>query len=378
MSANHTIAASFALDTYTITASAGAHGAIAPAGVTVVNQGDDLALSITPDAHYHVDNVVVDGDSIGPVMSYAFTHVVANHTIDVSFAIDTYTITASTQWPTTSRIVPLENGMIEPAGVTIVPYGGSQVYTITAGARYRIEDVVVDEVSVGPVFTYEFDNVSTDHTIVAIFGSETTPVAILKADPPVAALNRHLHAAASYGVHFEMIGQRGPIPLDPQDVALEFDGARLAAKSVTVDDGGHGLAQFDVTELSTILAPVSSGDAARVTLLVTTEGETQRAEFSITVTGIQADASVTVLTEPVLGSTRIQYVIPEDGIANLELFDARGRLVRALVHEVASAGRYEVQWDGRDMRGVSLPAGAYYLRGRLGTATVRRGLLKMR
>ena len=59
--ANHTIAASFAIDTYTITASAGAGGSISPSGAVAVNCGADQAFTITPDACYHIADVLVDG-----------------------------------------------------------------------------------------------------------------------------------------------------------------------------------------------------------------------------------------------------------------------------------------------------------------------------
>src|SRR5207245_2155880 len=95
VAANHTVDASFAIDAYTITASAGANGSIAPPGVTTVNYGGSQAYTITPDAHYHVADILVDGVSAGAVTSYTFSTVAANHTIDASFAIDTYTITAT-------------------------------------------------------------------------------------------------------------------------------------------------------------------------------------------------------------------------------------------------------------------------------------------
>ena len=54
-----------------------------------VNYGADQAFTITPDACYHVADVLVDGVSVGAVTSYTFTNVTANHTIAASFAIDT-------------------------------------------------------------------------------------------------------------------------------------------------------------------------------------------------------------------------------------------------------------------------------------------------
>ncbi|MHB8068525.1 MAG: M6 family metalloprotease domain-containing protein [Desulfobaccales bacterium] len=83
---NHTISATFSNVTYTITASAGANGSISPAGTMSVNPGSSQSFSITPNRGYHVAGVVVDGSSVGPVRSYTFSNVGANHTISASFA----------------------------------------------------------------------------------------------------------------------------------------------------------------------------------------------------------------------------------------------------------------------------------------------------
>jgi flagellar hook assembly protein FlgD len=50
------------------------------------------------------------------------------------------------------------------------------------------------------------------------------------------------------------------------------------------------------------------------------------------------------------------------GAARLEIFDLRGRLVRVLVDEVLSAGRYEVMWDGTDSSGRAMASGVYLSR----------------
>ena len=48
VTANHTIAASFTINTYTITASAGANGTISPSGVASVNSGATTTFTVTP------------------------------------------------------------------------------------------------------------------------------------------------------------------------------------------------------------------------------------------------------------------------------------------------------------------------------------------
>src|SRR5205085_10234888 len=94
VTANHTIAASFAIDSYSIGASAGTNGAISPSGPTAVNCGVNQAFTITPDPCYVVADVLVDGVSVGAVTSYGLTNVTAAHTIAASFAVDVHTITA--------------------------------------------------------------------------------------------------------------------------------------------------------------------------------------------------------------------------------------------------------------------------------------------
>ena len=82
------VTATFVLVTHTLTASAGAHGGISPAGEVTVNDGADQSFTITPDAHCHIGDVVVDGHSQGPITSYNFTAVTQDHTITASFAVD--------------------------------------------------------------------------------------------------------------------------------------------------------------------------------------------------------------------------------------------------------------------------------------------------
>ena len=65
--AAHTLAASFTIETSTLTAAAGPNGAIAPDGTVVKDFGTSQTFTITPDANYHVLDVLVDGVSVGPV-----------------------------------------------------------------------------------------------------------------------------------------------------------------------------------------------------------------------------------------------------------------------------------------------------------------------
>lgn len=155
----HDISATFAVNTFTISASAGANGAITPSGAVSVNYGANQSFTITPNTGYHVADVVVDGASQGAITSYTFSNAKGAHSISATFAIDTFTVSASAG----------ENGAITPSGAVSVNYGASQAFTITPSSGYTILDVVVDGVSQGPVATYIFTNVTANHTISASF-----------------------------------------------------------------------------------------------------------------------------------------------------------------------------------------------------------------
>ena len=71
---------------YHITCSSNGNGAITPAGNTDVVEGESVTYSIAADPSYVIDDVQIDGTSIGAVGSYTFADVSENHTISASFS----------------------------------------------------------------------------------------------------------------------------------------------------------------------------------------------------------------------------------------------------------------------------------------------------
>lgn len=69
----------------TIVASAGAGGTITPNGVVSVPYGLDQTFNIAVTTGSGVDDVLVDGVSVGAILSYTFVNVMENHTISVTF-----------------------------------------------------------------------------------------------------------------------------------------------------------------------------------------------------------------------------------------------------------------------------------------------------
>src|SRR3989344_4272861 len=105
--------------TYTITASAGANGSVAPSGVTTKNYGTSQTYTITPTVGYSTASVLVDGSSVGAVGTHTFSNITTNHAISATFVINTYTLTIST--------TGTGGGTAGPAGT----YNYGQVVTLT-------------------------------------------------------------------------------------------------------------------------------------------------------------------------------------------------------------------------------------------------------
>ena len=70
---------------YTITATAGPHGSIAPSGSVKVPSDANQTFEINPDAGYIILDVKIDGVSIGAVATYTFNSISQNHSIEANF-----------------------------------------------------------------------------------------------------------------------------------------------------------------------------------------------------------------------------------------------------------------------------------------------------
>jgi len=167
VTANHTIDVSFAINIYTITATSGDNGTITPSGTQTINHGGNIEFTIMPENGYHVEDVLVDDEPVLTIPEegsvYTFMNVTANHTIDATFAINTYTITATAG----------ENGTITPSGNQTINHGDNIEFTITPENGYYLAEVLVDEEPVTTIpeegGVYTFTNVTANYTIDVSF-----------------------------------------------------------------------------------------------------------------------------------------------------------------------------------------------------------------
>ena len=86
------LVAVFTIKTYVVTSTAGENGAVDPEGETVVDCGDDLLFTFTPEKGYGVDQVTVDNALVDVVGSpettdktYSLEDIRDNHAIDATF-----------------------------------------------------------------------------------------------------------------------------------------------------------------------------------------------------------------------------------------------------------------------------------------------------
>jgi hypothetical protein len=144
---------------YKITASAGANGSLSPSGNVAVLSSASQRFTFSPSTGYHLDSVIVDGVKSDSTTSYTFTNVSEDHTIRVTFAINTYVITSSAG----------ANGTVSPTPNVTVNYGANRRFVFTPSTGYHADSVLVDNVKVDSATGYTFLDVQANHTIRVTF-----------------------------------------------------------------------------------------------------------------------------------------------------------------------------------------------------------------
>src|SRR6185436_11860078 len=96
ITANCTVIANFAIDTFTVTPSSSGNGTISPSTAQTVNYNTTTSFTLTPSAGYHINNVTGTCPA-GSLSGNTWTTgaITANCTVIANFAINTYTVTPS-------------------------------------------------------------------------------------------------------------------------------------------------------------------------------------------------------------------------------------------------------------------------------------------
>jgi len=135
---------------------------INPSGIISVGSSDSITFNIISNQLSKIKDVKVDGVSVGAVSTYTFSNVTQDHTIEATFTVPSFTIKASSG----------TGGAISPSGTVVVTSIENKTFEILPNNGYLIKDVKVDNQSVGPVSTFTFSNITSNHTIYAEFEKE--------------------------------------------------------------------------------------------------------------------------------------------------------------------------------------------------------------
>lgn len=137
--------------------------------------GTSPSFSITPAAGYYVQEVRVNGISIGSATSYLFPPVVATSkplTLEAAFSNlvtgKHYITVTSGVFDKAGKFQTGLGGAVSP-GTTAVTDGDTQAFSITPAIGYEVDSITVDGTAISPTGLYTFIDVSSNHTLDVAF-----------------------------------------------------------------------------------------------------------------------------------------------------------------------------------------------------------------
>ena len=168
LSNDHTIRVIFSVCNYSIIATPGLNGYIDPAGLIELKKGEKQIFVIKPDNGYQVEDVIIDGESKGILSTYTFENISTDHTIAAKFeALPVFEINA----------ISGKGGRIFPEGKTVLVKGSELNLIIEPEQGFQIEDLIIDQVSIGARNQYTFREISSNHEIQVKFHQKPVIIA---------------------------------------------------------------------------------------------------------------------------------------------------------------------------------------------------------
>lgn len=272
-----------------------------------------------------VDYYVEASDSYGHVTRSQIEHVAVGGSANSGdgYSMDG-TVDGSAQLATGSSSVPL-----------YYDFDGSMLYLATdAAATLGLDVFLVISDQPGGLTPAMWAKAGSVAAWTAFVGNESTNNWCGWFDQ---GASTHVASGNALEAVFDIVGELGQVPAQLFVSVLRFDSV----------DGGGLLAQFP------------SGNA---------DQNVDAAEFIPIELAVATSASAPVPTRlavrpnPFNPRTRIDFELPRDGRARLDLFDLRGRHLRTVYDATSPSGATSVVFDGRDGRGVELASGTYALR----------------
>ena len=383
--------ASFTIDRWTITASAGANGVIAPSGAVAVVEGANQAFTIAPNSGFSVASVVVDGASVGAVTSYTFTNVAANHTISATFSggsTGPYPMASGDYLESFADVANWANGFTSGIGATRwAPVAVQSTGTIPDGKKTTVSTAtfvtgttggVQKGVSPNPAGTIVLlstgttDNTSSDAidlqldysgvaagtlsfdwaTVFNSTGDRKGSLRVYTSTDGATFTELAGAAVLNFTNNVAGSGHVGPVALP-----AAFSGSATARIRFYFHNGTGGTTgsrpkvAIDNVAVSGGGSLLVAGGGAGTSVHAPAALESARPELAL----------ARPRPNPSTGPLAIEFALPAEGRASLEVVDLAGRRIAATGGAFA-AGPHRWTWDGRDASGERAPAGVYFVR----------------
>ncbi len=222
-------------------------------------------------------------------------------------------------------------------------------------------------------------------TISALPRDVTGPVSVpvqIKSSAPVSGLQFSFKLDA----HRFLVAQPRVTELSRHmSVAIEPHGDEVAVMLYSLTGDPLPLNEGTVLQIPvTIAEPLAKNEDLKITsaLAGTVGGGALQMEYGNPSPAVSAAPESFALMQntpnPFNMSTRITYEVPtlQQGSAPIKLmvYNAQGQEVKTLVNERRSAGRYTVNWDGRDNAGNYVSSGVYFYKMTAGSVVLTKKL----
>ncbi len=323
---------------------------------------------------YYVNSADINGDleaNLGDVPAFVN-----------AFFSATYTYAADYQW----------NGAVNLSDVTILSGGLGTVCTPAKAGAVAEAELPANVGEMGIVF----DQNGAEVARMAEPGERVDAWVVLRgqaAAEGVSAFEARVRTSANVTIHAsEVVGEGLNVGGDADPIVGYSDARRSGAAALqllrltlSVSDSEPAYLYLEPGRTSGLPVPavVQEGD---VFTARPASGDVREPVASLNdkdfTLGDQApvarNLAMSIAPNPFNPMTEIRFSLPQAGLVDLKVFDARGKLVTTLTSEVMGAGEHVVVWNGTDRGGRSVASGVYFSSLRTGEGTVMQKMLLMK